>query len=41
MKDQERYHSRKGHVMATLSFDIKFQFISCGFEGPANDAKVL
>ena len=39
------YRNRKGtlsqNVMCTCDFDLKFTFISCGWEGSASDAGVL
>ncbi|RWR94997.1 putative nuclease HARBI1 [Cinnamomum micranthum f. kanehirae] len=45
IKDHQRYRCRKGfiaqNVMAAVGFDMLFQFVCAGFEGSANDQKVL
>ncbi|XXG63016.1 hypothetical protein AAC387_Pa05g1290 [Persea americana] len=45
IKDHQRYRCRKGfitqNVMAIVGFDMLFQFVCTGFEGSANDQKVL
>ncbi|RWR73165.1 putative nuclease HARBI1 [Cinnamomum micranthum f. kanehirae] len=45
VKDHQRYRCRKGfiaqNVMAAVGFDMLFQFVCAGFEGSANDQKVL
>ena len=45
IKDHQNYRCRKGfiaqNVMAAVGFDVLFQFVCVGFEGSANDQKVL
>ncbi|RWR94158.1 putative nuclease HARBI1 [Cinnamomum micranthum f. kanehirae] len=45
IKDHQRYRCRKGfiaqNVMAIVGFDMPLQFVCAGFEGSANDQKVL
>ncbi|RWR83447.1 putative nuclease HARBI1 [Cinnamomum micranthum f. kanehirae] len=45
LEDQVRYRNRKGglsqNVMAVVSFDMRFHYVSTGWEGSASDSKIL
>lgn len=45
IEDRTRFRNRKGYtsqnVLAACSFDLKFQYVLCGWEGSSHDASVL